>query len=335
MNLRSAPSPLLLSLGLMLAVPRGSAAAAEATELLALHPCVVTGEKDPAKVQNYQLACATELARGDVQLAPSEQVRALLEKEPKQSCSGPNAKRTIECLGRLASATQSGRAVLVTLSPGPLTRVSGLVVNPRGDVLDQKNVQLRNRGQSDEAVVQTALSRLREQLDLIPVKLPSLVQEPPPPPAPAVAAAEPPTLTPPSRSESVTAPGGLSVHAERSPLLGQSWKTPVAYTAAGLGVAAFAVAGVLAVQGDAAMKTSNTYFANGSYPLVQDVNTIYELRNQASSKRLLAGVSTGVGAALVGAGVYLWIKDRPVSPQPGLAAVSAGPGGVSLLGVLP
>ena len=109
----------------------------------------------------------------------------------------------------------------------------------------------------------------------------------------------------------------------------------MAYGSAGLGVAAFVVAGVLAVQGDTAMKQSNTYFANNSYPLVQDVPAISALREQASSKRLLAGVSTGVGAVLVGTGVYLWIKDRPASPQPGISAVSVSPGGVSLLGVLP
>ena len=49
----------------------------------------------------------------------------------------------------------------------------------------------------------------------------------------------------------------------------------------------------------------------------------------------LAFAQDTVGAALAGTGVYLWLTDRPTSPAPGTAALSAGPGGVSVHVLLP
>jgi hypothetical protein len=307
------------------------ASAQEAIDLVALHPCVVMGEKDKNKVQDYEVACTTEIARSDVRLVPSEQVRAFLEKEPKKSCAP--AKKPAECLGRLATATQAAHSVLITLTPGPLTRASGLVVNPRGEVLDQKSIQLRNRGQPQDELIRTALTRLREQLDIAPMSLPSLVQ---PPSAPPPAVAPPPPL-----ATSETAPGQspsgspLVTSAKPSAFDWRSWKRPVAYTAAGVGVAALGLAGFLALDGDKAMRDSNEYYAGGRYPTSNNVAHIVELREKAASRRVLAGVSTAVGAALAGAGVYLWLDDRRTPPTPGVSALSAGPGGVSVLGVLP
>nr|AYM53209.1 hypothetical protein [Melittangium boletus] len=344
MNPRSSSSTLLLSLALLL-VPARQASAAQSTDptaLLALHPCVVVGEKDQDKVRDYQLACTTTVARDDVRLVPSEQVLAVLDKEPKKSCAPPASKKPSECLGRLASATQAARSVLITITPGQVTRVSGLVVSAQGDVIDQKNIQLRNRGQSQDELVRTALSRLRGQLDLVPAKQPPVAEaptpaSPPPAPPPVVTVTPPPETAPEKEKQSAsTALEPIPTTTQRrSPLLGQSWKTPVAYSAAGLGVVAFGVAGFLAISGDQAMRQSNTYFADGSYPVISDLDTVIGLREQASSKRTLAGISTAVGAVLVGTGVYMWLDDRPTSPKPGITAVSVGPGSVSLFGVLP
>ncbi|AKJ07756.1 hypothetical protein ATI61_107206 [Archangium gephyra] len=327
------PRPLLLTLGLLLAP-----AASAQTDFVALHPCAIVGEKDKAKVQDHQALCATEIARGDIQLVPSDLVRAFLDKEPKKSCAP--AKKPAECLGRLATATQASRAVLITLDPGQLTRVSGLVVNPRGEVVDQKSIQIRSRGQPQAELIRTAITRLREQLNLVPLKVTPLVEQPPLPPL--VATTPPPAqettpLVPAPLAEAPTASApppavGVSQSASSD---GRTWKTPVAYASAGAGVVALGLSGFFAISGNNAMVESNKPYANNRYPPQSELANISQLRQQATTQRILAGVSAGVGAALVGTGVYLWLHDRKAPPAPGVAALSVGPGGVSVLGVLP
>ncbi|HYO55559.1 hypothetical protein [Archangium sp.] len=347
MNPHPASRPtLLLALGLLLAPTvhaMDPATATAQTDLVALHPCVIVGEKNKEKLQDYQATCTTEIARGDVQLVPSDQVRAFLDKEAKKSCAP--AKKPAECLGRLATTTQASRAVLITVNPGQLTRVSGLVVNPRGEVVDQKSIQIRSRGQPQGELVRTAITRLREQLNLIPLKITPLVeQQPPPPPPPLVktppppapssesttgtAQAEPPSPRPSAPPEAI----GVS---QQAPGSGRTWKTPVAYASAGVGVVALGLAGFFAISGENDMVKSNEFYKNNAYPAHAQLEEIARLRDGARTRRTLAGVSTAVGAALVGTGVYLWLNDRPASPAPGVAALSVGPGGVSVLGFLP
>jgi len=323
--------PFLLALGLLLAP-----AASAQTDLVALHPCAIVGEKDKNKVQDHQTTCATEIARSDVQLVPSDLVRAFLDKEPKKSCA--LAKKPSECLGRLATATQASRAVLITLDPGQLTRVSGLVVNPRGEVVDQKSVQIRSRGQPQAELIRTAITRLREQLNLVPLKVTPLVEQPPLPPLVATTpppAQEPTPGTAPAEAPPVAAPPDALGVSQQAPGDGRTWKTPVAYASAGVGVAALGLAGFFAISGNNAMVESNRPYADNRYPPQSELANISRLRGEATTQRILAGVSTTVGAALVGTGVYLWLNDRPASPAPGVSALSVGPGGVSILGVLP
>ena len=323
--------PLFLALGLLL-----TPAASAQTDLVALHPCAIVGEKDKNKVQDHQTTCATEIARGDVQLVPSDLVRAFLDKEPKKSCA--LAKKPSECLGRLATATQASRAVLITLDPGQLTRVSGLVVNPRGEVVDQKSIQIRSRGQPQAELVRTAITRLREQLNLVPLKVTPLVEQPPLPPLVATTpppAQEPTPGTPRAEAPPVAAPPDALGVSQRAPGDGRTWKTPVAYASAGVGVAALGLAGFFAISGNNAMAESNRPYADNRYPPQSELANISRLRSEATTQRILAGVSTTVGAALVGTGVYLWLNDRPATPTPGISALSVGPSGVSILGVLP
>ncbi|WPB78437.1 hypothetical protein KYC5002_04605 [Archangium violaceum] len=323
--------PLLLALGLLLAP-----AASAQTDFVALHPCAIVGEKDKNKVQDLQATCATEIARGDIQLVPSDQVRAFLDKEPKKSCAP--TKKPAECLGRLATATQASRAVLITLNPGQLTRVSGLVVNPQGEVVDQKSIQIRSRGQPQTELVRTAITRLREQLNLVPLKVTPLVEQPPPPPLVAATptpAQEPTPSTKPSESPAVSAPPPAVGVSKQVSSDGRTWKTPLAYTSGGAGIVALGLAGFFAISGNNAMIESNKPYANDRYPPQSELANISQLRQQATTQRILAGVSAGVGAALVGTGVYLWLNDRKAPPAPGVAAFSVGPGGVSVLGVLP
>jgi hypothetical protein len=328
----STSRPLLFTLGLLLAP-----AASAQTDSVALHPCAIVGEKDKNKVQDHQATCATEIARGDIQLVPSDQVRAFLEKEPKKSCAP--AKKPAECLGRLATATQASRAVLITLDPGQLTRVSGLVVNPRGEVVDQKSIQIRSRGQPQAELIRTAITRLREQLNLVPLKVTPLVEQPPPPPLVATTPppAQEPALVPAPLAEApaTSAPPPAIAVSQSASSDGRSWRTPVAYTSAGAGVVALGLAGYFVISGNNAMIESNKPYADNRYPPQSELANISQLRQQATTQRILAGVSAGVGAALVGTGVYLWLNDRKAPPAPGVAALSVGPGGVSVLGVLP
>lgn len=321
---------LLLVLGFLLAP-----SAWAQTDLVALHPCAIVDVKDKQQVDDLQVICATEIARGDVQLVPSDQVRAFLDKEAKGSCA--RAKKPAECLGKLATATQASRAVLITLSPGQLTRVSGLVVSSKGEVVDQKNVQLRNRSQQpQEELVRTAVTRLREQLNLTPLKIAPLVEQPPSPPLVAAPAPEPtpvpaPAAPPPERAyveETV-------MERQQALSTGRTWKTPAAYASAGTGVAALGLAVFLAIGGNNAMLESNEYYANNNLPVRSELERIADLREEATDKRTLAGVSAAIGAALAGTGVYLWLSDRPASPTPGATSLLVGPGGISLHGVLP
>ncbi|HYO67014.1 MAG TPA: hypothetical protein VEU33_13120, partial [Archangium sp.] len=304
------PRPLLLALGLLLAP-----AASAQTDFVALHPCAIVGEKDKNKVQDHQATCATEIARGDVQLVPSDLVRAFLDNEPKKSCAP--AKKPAECLGRLATATQASRAVLITLDPGQLTRVSGLVVNPRGEVVDQKSVQIRSRGQPQAELIRTAITRLRGQLNLVPLKVTPLVEQPPLPPL--VATTPPPAQEPPPgpvtlEETPASAPPPAVGVSQQASSDGRTWKTPVSYASAGAGVVALGLSGFFAISGNNAMVESNKPSANDRYPPQSEMSNISQLRQQATTQRILAGVSAGVGAALIGTGVYLWLNDRKVPP---------------------
>ncbi|HEX8819355.1 MAG TPA: hypothetical protein VF794_05480 [Archangium sp.] len=329
---RSSRSTLLLTLGLLLA----PAARAE-TELIALHPCNIVGAKGK-QLEELQASCSTQVARDDVQLVSSELVRAFLDKEPKKSCVGN--KKLNECLGRLAAATQASRALLITIDPGQLTRISGLVVDSKGELVDQKNIQMRSRGQPSEELAR-GITRLIEQLNLVSLKLTPLVEQQPTPQAPVVT---PPPAQPsgPATGTARTEPSPRPAPPEATQVArsapasgnGRSWKTPAAYAGAGVGVVGLGLAGVFAITGNNAIAESNTYY-QGGLPTLDQLSQVSELREKATTHRTIAGVSAAVGAALVGTGVYLWLNDRPASPAPGAAALSAGPGGVSIHVLLP
>lgn len=325
---------LVLALGLLLAP-----AAHAQTEVIALHPCHLAGEKNPEVIEETQAMCAAEMARDEVQLVRSDEVRAILDKEPKKSCVV--SKKPSECLGRLATATNAGRAVLIIITPGQLTRVSGLVVDPKGEVIDQKNLQIRSRGEPPTKTIRTAVSRLIEQLNLVPVKLAPLVEQQPKPPAPA---ATPPPAQSPTTGTAQAEPPKPSAPPE-APQVAQSappgsafdWKSPVVtYVGAGVGGAGLVLAGVFTLLGNDSINKSNTYYEGGKLPSLGQLPEVSALRQKASTQRTIAAVSATVGGlALVGTGAQLWFKHRGAAPAPGATALSVGPGGVSLQVLLP
>lgn len=345
---------LLLALGLLLApavqAMDAAAPAPAQSDLVALHPCAIEGERNKALVQDYQTVCASVFSSGDVRRVPDEQLLAFLDKQPGKSCAQaaqPKSKKPPDvagCLGRLATATQASRAVLITVTPGQLTRVSGLVVDAQGIVVDQKSIQMRSHGQPPEELLRTALASLRKQLQFAP---PAPAPTPPPvaepPPSPPVAEAPPPTLRPSEPAPSaprVEAPPPVQAAAPepiavKSSSHAPAWRRPTAYVSAGVGVVALGVAGFLALSSNSDVAQSNAFYKDNAYPAFNQLDEIARLRDSASTKRTLAGVSAGVGAALIGAGAFLWLQDRPAAPAPGVAALSVGPNGVSVLGFLP
>ncbi|HEY0095021.1 MAG TPA: hypothetical protein VGB96_11880, partial [Archangium sp.] len=186
--------------------------------------------------------------------------------------------------------------------------------------------------------IRTGITRLIEQLNLVSLKLTPLVEQPPTPPAPVAtlppAQSSGPTGTAQAQPTSPPAPSEATQVARSAPGNGRSWKTPAAYAGAGVGVVGLGLAGVFAITGNNAIAESNTYYAGG-LPTREQLTQVSELRQKATTHRTIAGVSAAVGAALVGTGVYLWLNDRPASPAPGAAALSAGPSGVSVHVLLP
>ncbi len=329
----SSRSTLLLALGLLLAP-----AAQAQTEIIALHPCHVVGERNPQVIEEIQAICAAEMARDEVQLVHSDSVREFLALQPKKSCVV--SKKPAECLGRLATATNAGRAVLITITPGQLTRVSGLVVDPKGELIDQKNIQIRSRGEPPAKTIRTAVSRLIEQLNLVPVKLAPLVEQQPTPPAPVETPPPAPTtgtaqVEPPMQSAPPEAAPQVAYSAP--PRSAFDWKSPVVtYVGAGVGGAGLVLAGVFTFLGNDSINQSNTFYEGGNLPTLGQLSQVSELRQKASTQRTIAAVSATVGGlALAGMGAQLWFKHRGAAPAPGASALSVGPGGVSVQVLLP
>lgn len=363
--------PLLLTLGLLLAPAAHAAEPAEAPaaaptpqELVALHPCAVVGEKKKELISSYQAVCASEFE--NVPRVPAEQVLAFLETQPNKSCAKapktrdsktPDSKTPdpaeVACLGRLANAAQASRALLVTIIRLPNAwRTHGLVVDTQGTVLKDLTIQKSDTGDAAETLIRTALGNLHRQLNpALPQSTPVAKAPPPPtlavpPPSQPVAEAPPPAPQPsepaqgPERSvtpsPSQAAPAPLAVQSSSTP---RPWMRPAAYASAGTGVAALVLAGVFGLQSNSAMADSNKFYENNAYPAFNQLTEIASLRDQARTKRTLAFVSAGAGAVLIGGGAWLWFQgrptDRPTSPAPGVAALSVGPNGVSVLGFLP
>jgi hypothetical protein len=101
----------------------------------------------------------------------------------------------------------------------------------------------------------------------------------------------------------------------------------------GVGLATF-----LVLDADKEAKAFNdTYYPGTSAPPLEQQQQLLEDRDSINSKRTLGIVSGAAGVVLAGVGAYLWISDGP-SDKPkkaGSARLSAGPGSVGLLVVLP
>ncbi|WNG34332.1 hypothetical protein F0U61_12355 [Archangium violaceum] len=323
--------PLLLATALLLApLARGQ------SESVAIHPCVVKGGS-PNTAKKLQGVCTQAIGAAEG------------VKTTESACARSKSSNDfLSCLGRLARDNQASRSVLVTLSlqPGNKVGLSGIAVGPEGQKLEQKDIAAQSvkAGSPMESFVQTQVEELRKQL--IPA---------PPPPEPKQAEPTPPASSVQS-ARVEQQPQGVSGSNTQGAVTGEStekpelvpsvtetqkraesrtWKTPVAYAAGGTGVAAGVLAVVFAIQAGNAYDKLDAEYQNGAAPPPSRAAEVAGLRDDINRNRTLAGVSAGVGAALVATGAVLWFIDKPSEPKAGSASLSVGPGGVGLSVLLP
>jgi hypothetical protein len=330
----------LLALSVALLAPAARAQAPQ-REMVALHPCVITGGKKKAEVAELEAICATSALRETMNLVPSSEVRAFLDAEARGSCA--KAQNRNNCLGRLAAATQASRTLYITLNPftPKSTRITGLVVDATGKKIEERPLELpRLASQSPRDVVRFAVAQLLEQLDVAKAPpediLPrALTPEPEPEPEPIA------TLPPPPEPSTTQAPPPSLVTQGQEPPRGRTWKTPAGITGVALGAVGLGVAGFLGNDSNKKAKQFNDAFA-GELPPQPQLVELERLRDQSRSRKTAATISAGVGAAFAVGGAILWLTDgasssgaKASTARVGSTRILAGPGQVGVLVFLP
>jgi hypothetical protein len=309
---------------------------------IVLHPCVITGGKKASASDDLEATCATAAIRESMNLVPSTEVRAFLEKE-RGSCA--KAKNRNACLGRLAAATQASRVLYITLNPftPKTTRITGVVVDETGTKVQEKSLELpRIASQPPRDVVRFAVSQLLDQLDVAKAPAQDTLSMPlapgaTPEPEPPAVVAPPPAPAPSTPAAPVAA--APSVSSQQEPPRGRTWKTPAGITGVAVGGVGLIASGVLIVSSNSKAKEFNDAFKNG-LPSNEDTTRLAKLREDSKSQRRTATIAAGAGAALAVGGAILWLTDGPSSEgssqsKAGTARILAGPGQVGVLVLLP
>ncbi|MBN1207717.1 MAG: hypothetical protein JXB05_22825 [Myxococcaceae bacterium] len=334
---------LLLALSVALLAPAARAQAPQ-KERIALHPCVITGGKKK-DISELEALCATAAVRETMELVPSTDVRAFLDKSERGSCA--KAKNRNACLGRLAAATKASRSLYITLNPFTprTTRITGLVVDETGKKIEERPLELpRIPNQAPRDVVRFSVSQLLEQLEvakapppdiLVPLT-PGAAPEPEPlveapaAPMPAPAAPPSPAPTPAVTTERQEAPRG------------RTWKTPAGIAGVAAGAVGLGVSGFLVLNSNSKAREFNEAFKGGALPPSSERERLRGLRQDVDSQRRSAAIAGSAGAALLIGGAILWFIDRPSSPEAtppqekaGSARLLAGPGQVGVRVLLP
>jgi hypothetical protein len=332
---------LLLALALGLLAPTAGAQAPP-RERIALHPCVITGGKK-TNTSDLEALCVTAAVRESMNLVPSTEVRAFLEKE-RGSCA--KAKNRNACLGRLAAATKASRVLYITLNPftPKSTRITGLVVDETGKKLEERPLELpRIKDQPPSAVVRFAVSQLLDQLEVAKapqqesLSVPLTPGSPPEPepmalPSPSPSQEPAPAATPPPPAAPVTA---VKQEAPR----GSTWKTPAGISGMAVGGVGLIVSGILITSSNSKAKEFNDAFSSGLPDSTQTAR-LGQLREDVESQRTTATLVAGAGAALAVGGAVLWLMDGSSSSkgapaQAGTTQILAGPGQVGVRILLP
>jgi hypothetical protein len=141
------------------------------------------------------------------------------------------------------------------------------------------------------------------------------------PPAP-VASAEP------------APPPAVEVAQSLPPRAEKTWKTPAGYVLAGAGALLGAGAIYFAADSSSAWNQFNAYYANGSVPTTDQLDSARSLQSRARNDVAFAWVGAGLGAAAIGAGAYLLISDHAFGSGSGVM-LAPTPGGAAVLGRFP
>ncbi|KFE60726.1 hypothetical protein [Hyalangium minutum] len=331
---------LLLALLVAFLAPATQAQAPQ-RDRIALHPCVITGGKQK-NISDLEALCATAAARESMNLVPSTEVRAFLEKE-NGSCA--KAKNRNACLGRLAAATKATRTLYITLNPftPKSTRITGLVVDDAGKKVEEKPLELpRIPNQPPSDVIRFAVAALLEQLNV--AKAPD--QESLTIPLTPGATPEPvavPSPTPESTSPTVTAPpqpAPVASVKQEAPKV-RTWKTPAGISGIAVGGVGLIASGILLNSANSKAEDFNNAF-EGKLPENGALPDLVKLRDEAKSGQRTAAIATGVSGALAIGGAILWLMDGSASSEGtsstgkvGTTRILAGPGQVGLSVLLP
>jgi hypothetical protein len=344
----------LLALCAALLLPVAGAQAAD-RERIALHPCVITGNKK-ASTPDLQLACVTAAVRDNIDFVSSTDVNAFFDSEkakdsPKKgqrkeapfSCATKRTpKERDACLGRLAATTHASRSLSLSIHftyvRGALkgTRITGRAVDASGKPVEEKlkELILSSPVPPEPELVRSAVSQLLDQLEttrppppeFIPQSLTDKPIEPDLPPT----VAQPTPSVPPLKAEPPPPPRPR----------GRTWMTPVGLAAGGAGIVGLGAATAFLLGADSKAKDFNKAFAGDSLPPLGDLPKLIQLREDGESQRKNGKVLMVAGGALLAAGGALFgidtaLKDKTSPPSAGTARVLAGPGQVGLLVVLP
>ncbi len=259
-------------------------------EVVALHPLVVVGG-EPADDWLHSLFTA-EVARIDVELVGSEQVRQFLKSQRNQSCIGDDG-----CLANLAKATGATRTVLVTISPySPKLVLTGRVVSASGAVIRSLPSREYPRGKSKNEATQAALRAFLKELDVTALEL-----------APLAATTQP---EPPKKPEPVAEPVTVT-RVEPPPV--NTLRT-ASYVAWGVGAAALAGAGAVRLTSESTVQELRASMG-GSSNVPQDAKSQELARTLRSREQVATGLLIGAGAALATGTILFFVSDGPGAPS--------------------
>lgn len=297
------------------------------------------------------------------------QVATLLAKAKGGTCAYPKEPERLKCLGQLAAATQASMALLVTIAPDRelfgFTTVSLLLADAEGTYVEAGRQALatpENPQPPLEDLLRLKMRRLRtELLNLQRITAPAR----PAPPEPAPPATADSSLPPTGQAQASThasagaqAQSGPQAQATPQPLPEQAspaapalatapagsspwstWRKPATYASLGAGALAGGVALVLALQSEGNMRQAIGGFnaaaqgQQGGVPVFPSESALQEqvgrYHQLALDQRLAAGLSTGLSAALLGVGAWLWLTE-PAPPAPGTASLTVGPGSLGV-----
>lgn len=286
------------------------------------HPLVVVGggEEDAARF-GPQLEAG--LARRDIRVVGQKCAREFVARRPAGSCGGEEA-----CLAELARSCGGDRALYVTVYPyrpqmvfvGKLVRADGLLERSVSN-LEVKRPKGRLRPETIRPGIEMVLSQglHLETLDLEP------------PVAMAAATSGPKVVQPPGGAAPTGTEPPPSEVTARAPSRGDSAQRIVAYACLGTGVVALGVGTALLF----GAKSDEDAYRKTLDPDGQRPPTAQAQAAQSSLRDKGAPVTVALvaGAALVVAGVTLWVLD---AREPERAHVdvrtSAGGGSVVLAG---